>query len=106
MFLLFRGKTYYAYTNDRSVESLLALSNDLSRYAEGDGVAASLPASARPVRGPTVVRVPPAAREIGGKVALVRQVDRIAREFSREVRQVRATWSEALRRIERFVNRL
>ena len=36
--LLFRGKTYYAYTNDRSTESLLALSNDLSRYAEGDGV--------------------------------------------------------------------
>ena len=98
--LLFRGKTYYAYTNDRSTESLLALSNDLSRYAEGDGVAASLPASARPVRGPTVVRVPPATREIGGKVAMVRQVDRIAREFSREVRQVRATWSEALRRIE------
>ena len=44
--LLFRGKTYYAYTNDRSAETLLALSNDLSRYAEGDGVAASLPASA------------------------------------------------------------
>ena len=98
--LLFRGKTYYAYTNDRSAESLLALSNDLSRYAEGDGVAAALPASARAARGPTVVRVPPAARGIGEKVALVREVDRIAREYSREVRQVRATWSESLRRIE------
>ena len=94
------GKTYYAYTNDRSAESLLALSNDLSRYAEGDGVAAALPASAQAARGPTVVRVPPAARGIGEKVALVREVDRIAREFSREVRQVRATWSESLRRIE------
>ena len=98
--LLFRGKTYYAYTNDRSAEPLLSLSNDLSRYAEGDGVAAALPASARSVRGPTVVRVPPASRGIGEKVALVREVDRIAREFSREVRQVRTTWSETLRRIE------
>ena len=98
--LLFGGKTYYAYTNDRSAESLLALSNDLSRYADGDGVAAALPASAQAARGPTVVRVPPAARGIGEKVALVREVDRIARDFSREVRQVRATWSESLRRIE------
>ena len=98
--LLFLGKTYYAYTNDRSAESLLALSNDLSRYAEGDGVAAALPASARAVRGPTVVRVPPATRGVVEKVALVREVDRVAREFSREVRQVRATWSESLRRIE------
>ncbi|MHB8834001.1 MAG: PmbA/TldA family metallopeptidase, partial [Desulfobacteria bacterium] len=69
--LLFRGKTYYACTNDRSAGSLLALSNDLSRYAEGDGVAAELSASARSARGPTVVRVPPAARGIGEKVALV-----------------------------------
>jgi TldD protein len=98
--LLFSGKTYYAYTNDRSAESLLALSNDLSRYADGDGVAAALPASPQAARGPTAVRVPPAARGIGEKVALVREVDRIAREFSREVRQVRATWSESLRRIE------
>ena len=98
--LLFLGKTYYAYTNDRSTESLLALSNDLSRYAEGNGVAAALSPSARTARGPTVVRVPPAERGIGEKVALVREADRIAREFSREVRQVRANWSESLRRIE------
>ena len=98
--LLFLGKTYYAYTNDRSAGSLLALSNDLSRYAEGDGVAAALPASARSARGPTVVRVPPAAWGVAEKVALVREVDRIARESSREVRQVRATWSESLRRVE------
>ena len=98
--LLFRGKTYYAYTNDRSAGSLLALSNDLSRYAEGDGVAAALPAACREVPGPTVVRVPPAARGIGAKVALVRDVDRMARGFSREVRQVRVTSSESLRRIE------
>jgi len=98
--LLFRGKTYYAYTNDRSAGALLALSGDLSRYAEGSAVAASLPASARSARGPTVVRVPPSARGIGEKVALVREVDRIARNFSPEVRQVRATFSESMRRIE------
>ena len=98
--LLFRGKTYYAYTNDRSAESLLALSNDLSRYAEGDAVAAALPASARSARGPSIVRVPPAAWGIGEKVALVREVDRIARGTPPEIRQVRVTRSESLRTIE------
>ncbi len=98
--LLFRGKTYYAYTNDRSAESLLALSSDLSRYAGGDAVAAALPASARSARGPSIVRVPPAARGIGEKVALVREVDRIARGTSPEIRQVRVTSSESLRAIE------
>jgi TldD protein len=98
--LLFRGKTYYAYTNDRSAESLLALSSDLSRYAGGDAVPVALPSSARSARGPGVVRVPPATRGIGGKVALVREVDRIAREHSTEIRQVRVTRSESLRTIE------
>src|SRR3989337_2190579 len=84
--LLFRGKTYYAYTTDRS--------------ADGDVVPAALPASARAIRGPTVVRVPPAGRGVGEKTALVREVDRIARDFSRGVRQVRATYSESMRLVE------
>src|SRR4030065_1333073 len=67
--LLFRGKTYYAYTNDRSAGSLLSLSNDLSRYAEGGGVAASLPASLRLTGGAPVARGPPAPRGGGGEGA-------------------------------------
>ena len=63
--LLFRGKTFYAYTNDRSAGSLLALSNDLSRYAEGDGVAAALPASAQD--GPRADRRPRAAGRAGDR---------------------------------------
>jgi len=98
--LLFRGKTYYAYTNDRSPDPLLALSNDLSRYADGGGIPVVLPASSRATGGPTVVRVPPAARGIGAKVALVREVDRIAREFSPGIRQVRVNYSESVRAIE------
>lgn len=98
--LLFRGKTYYAYTNDRTAGALLPLATDLSRYAEGNGVPAALPASARTVRGPTVVRIPPSGRGIGGKVARVREVDRIARGTSPEIRQVRVTGSESLRTIE------
>ena len=98
--LLFRGKTYYAYTNDRTADALLGLANDLSRYAEGDGVPAALPAASREVPGPTVVRIPPSERGIDEKVALVRGVDRIARGTSPEIRQVRVTGSESLRAIE------
>lgn len=98
--LLFRGKTYYAYTNDRTADTLLALSSDLSRYAEGNGVPAALPASARVVPGPTVVRIPFSERGIDEKAELVRTVDRIARGYSTEIRQVRVTGSESLRTIE------
>lgn len=98
--LLFRGKTYYAYTNDRSGGTLLSLANDLSRYADGSGLPAVLPAAARDVRGPTAVRICPSERGIGEKVSLVREIDRIARGASTEVRQVRVTGSESLRTIE------
>jgi len=97
--LLYQGKTYYAYTNDRSPDTLLSLARDLSRYAGGDGVSADLPAGPEAMRGPTVVRVPPSTRGVGEKVALVREVDRAARGVSPEVRQVRVTYSETLRRI-------
>ncbi len=98
--LLFRGKTYYAFTNDRRTDALLSLAGDLSRFAGGDGVPADLPSGPAYVRGPTVVRIPPSSRGIGEKVALVREADRIARGVSPEVRQVRVTYAESLRRIE------
>jgi len=97
--LLFRGKTYYAFTNGRAAGELLSLAGELSRYAEGEGVPADLPAAPAAVRGPAGVRVPPSSRGIGEKAALVREVDRIARAVSREVRQVRVTYAETLRRI-------
>jgi TldD protein len=46
------------------------------------------------------VRIPPGSREVGEKVALVDEMDRIARGISPEIRQVRATYGEAERRIE------
>jgi TldD protein len=98
--LLFRGKTYYAFTNDRGAGALLSLAGDLSRYAEGEGGAADLPATPTAVRGPAAVRVPPSSRGIGEKAALVREVDRAARAVSREIRQVRVTYAETRRRIE------
>ncbi len=98
--LLFRGKTFYAYTNDRSAGSLLALSNDLSRHAEGDGVAGG--ASRIGTDGPRADRRPRAAGRAGdrreGRAGAGGRPDREG--ILPEVRQVRATWSESLRRIE------
>ncbi|MGE5247090.1 MAG: TldD/PmbA family protein [Verrucomicrobiota bacterium] len=98
--LLFRGKTYYAYTNEVSADTLLSLARDLSRHADGGGVPAELPAAPAAARGPTTVRVSPASRGVAEKVAVVREADRIARAVSREIRQVRATYAESLRTIE------
>ena len=98
--LIFRGKTFYAYTNDVSGRTLLSLAGDLSRYAEGGGAPVDLPASVAAARSPSAVRVPPSSRGIGEKVALVSLMDRVARETSPEIRQVRASYGEAERRIE------
>ena len=98
--LIFRGKTFYAYTNDVSGRTLLSLAGDLSRYAEGGGAPVDLPASVAAARSPSAVRVPPSSRGIGEKVALVSLMDRVARGTSPEIRQVRASYGEAERRIE------
>ncbi len=98
--LICRGKTYYAYTNEFDERTLLSLSQDLSRYADGGGTPAVLTAASSASRGASAVRIPPGSRDIGEKVALVAGMDRVAREMSREIRQVRATYGEAERRIE------
>jgi TldD protein len=98
--LIYRGKTFYAYTNDVSRRTLISLAGDLSRYAEGGGVPVDLPASVAAARSPSAVRVPPSSRGIGEKVALVSLMDRVARGTSPEIRQVRASYGEAERRIE------
>ena len=98
--LIFRGKTFYAYTNECDERAVLSLSRDLSRYADGRGIPAVLPASPSAARGPSAAVIPPGSREVGEKVGLVTGMDRIARGMSREIRQVRATYGEAERRIE------
>jgi TldD protein len=98
--LIHREKTFYAYTNEASERVLLSLARDLSRYAEGGGVPAVLPASPASVRGPSAVRVPPSARGVKEKAELVAVADRVARGTSPRIRQVRATYGEAERRIE------
>ncbi len=98
--LLFREKTFYAYTNECDERTILSLARDLSRYASGGGVPALLPATPRAARGPSVVRIPPGAKNVDEKVALVTGMDRVARGMSRQIRQVRATYGEAERRTE------
>ncbi|MCL1925607.1 MAG: TldD/PmbA family protein [Syntrophorhabdaceae bacterium] len=98
--LLFHGKTFYAYTNDFTEKTLLSLAGDLARYAEGNGVETEIPASPKIVKGPTQVRVPPSSRGIREKTDMAREIDRLARGISPEIRQVRVTYSESLRSIE------
>lgn len=98
--LVYREKTYYAYTTECRRGPILSLARDLSRYADGGGVPASLPASASQAIPPSPVRIPPSSRGVGEKVGLVRTMDRVARGISGSIRQVRASYGEAERRIE------
>ncbi|MCL5966029.1 MAG: TldD/PmbA family protein [Deltaproteobacteria bacterium] len=98
--LISRNKTYYAHTNERRAEGLVALANDLARHANGDGVPISLPATPTAARNPSPVRIPPSTRGVAEKTALVSLMDRVARGESPRIRQVRATYGEAERTIE------
>ncbi len=98
--LICGGRTFYAYTNDFGAPALKALAYDLARYAEGGGMAVSLPASSARSRNPSPVRIAPDSRAIGEKVALAALMDRVARGESPLVRQVRATYGEIERKIE------
>ena len=98
--LIHRGKTFYAYTNEMGTRALTALSSDLSRYADGGSLPVALPASQAATRNPSPVRVPPSARGMEEKTALVTLMDRVARASSPKIRQVRATYGESERRIE------
>ena len=98
--LLFQEKTFYAYTNDFSESALLSLAGDLAGYAKGNGVAAEIPATPKTVKGPTQVLVPPSSRSIKEKTDMTREIDRLSRGISPEIRQVRVTYSESLRNIE------
>lgn len=98
--LLFRGKTFYAYTSECAEGAVLSLARDLSRYADGGGAPVSLPSSPSASRKPSLVRIPPGSRDIGEKTALVAEMDRVARGTSPGIRQVRATYGEVERRIE------
>jgi len=98
--LLFRGRTYYAYTTEPDPATLLTLAADLARHAEGGGQPVSVPARPSCARNPSPVRIPPSSRGLPEKARLLRAADRAARGASPLVRQVRASWSEAERAIE------
>jgi len=102
--LVHREKTYHAYTTECGRQALHSLARDLSRYADGDGIPVSLPASAAQATPPSPVRIPPSSREVAEKVGPVRTMDRVARGISGSIRQVRATYGEAERRIEVAAN--
>jgi len=102
--LVHREKTYHAHTTECDRQALLSLARDLSRYADGDGIPVSLPASATQATPSSPVRISPSSREVAEKVGPVRTMDRVARGISGSIRQVRAIYGEAERRIEVAAN--
>lgn len=98
--LIFRERTYYAFTNELDGRALAALALDLSRYAASAGVPVSLPASPAAARNPSAVRIPPSSRGLAEKTALLFLADRAARAESPRIRQVRASYAESERTIE------
>src|SRR5512145_2806589 len=80
--LVFRGRTFHAYTNDCGPASLAALARSLSRYAERGGVPVSLPDRPSAASPPSPSRVDPGSGGVEEKVRLVALMDRVARSES------------------------
>ncbi|HBA88822.1 MAG TPA: peptidase C69 [Geobacter sp.] len=87
--------TAYAYTNQLSEESLLALAETVSRGVRGGVPHGGFNLGDREIGAGFPVRIPADQVELAEKVALVTRADRAARGFDKRIRQVMAVYRDA-----------
>ena len=88
--------TAYAYTNQLSEESLLRLSETVSRGVRGGAPHGGFNLCERQTAAGFPIRIHPDQVELAEKVALVNRADRAARGFDQRIRQVMAVYRDGL----------
>jgi len=87
-------RTAYAYTNDLSQQSLLALAATLSQAVQA-GIETVIVPRQKVVSSGCPVAIPPGTIPLENKVALVRRADQYARGLDPRIRQVMAVYRDA-----------
>jgi TldD protein len=92
--LIFRGRTFYAYSNDLSEMALMQAAREVSRAAAGDGGAVVMDLRVRKPPVDLPIGLSPEQIPMERKIEVVRTVDRVARDFDRRIRQVSAIYRD------------
>jgi TldD protein len=93
--LISGGKTSYAFTNDRSANSLISLADSLSRSFQGATALPVLDLRRANPEADLVVELLPDEVPMERKIALVEKANHIARSFDKRIRQVSVSYRDA-----------
>ncbi len=98
--IISEGKTFYAFSNDKSESSLRKLADSLSE-AVRRGAPCFLP-HLKKAENPTdtFIKMPPDEVPASRKIGLTREANRAARSFDRHIRQVSASYRDSLQKIQ------
>ncbi len=98
--LIYKGKTFYAFSNDASEKALLELAGDLAKASASAEKEFAL--DLRKIN-PSIdfrIKLLPEEVSLEKKIALVRTADRTARAFDKRIRQVMATYRDSVQRVQ------
>ncbi len=96
--LLYRGKTFYGYTNSLRQDELLELADQVSRAASDEtNLTIALERSTTEVIHP--YRLMPQDVEVTRKIGVIKEMNRTARSYSPKIRQVLAVYRESLQTV-------
>jgi TldD protein len=97
--LIFRGRTFYAYSNDLSEAALMIAAQEVSRAAAGNGVSEVMDLRARRPAVDFSIALFPEQVPVERKIKVVRAADRAARDFDRRIRQVTAVYRDLSQKV-------
>src|SRR3954454_3710758 len=92
-------RTGYAYTDDLSPERILHAAKTAAMIASGPAKQPVVGLTDKPAHNLYPVPLPSVEAEVLAKVDLVRRADKAARDFDPRIHEVRASYSDELRRI-------
>jgi TldD protein len=92
--LIFKGRTFYAYSNDLSEAALMQAAREVSRAATADGGSRVADLRARKPSADLSIDLFPEEVPVERKIEVVRTADRVARDFDRRIRQVSAIYRD------------
>jgi TldD protein len=97
--LIFRGRTFYAYSNDLSEAALMQAAREVSRAAAGGGGTVVMDLRVRKPLIDFSVGLSPEEVPMERKIDVVRTVDRVARGYDSRIKQVSAIYRDSSQKV-------
>jgi TldD protein len=97
--LIFRGRTFYAYSNDLSETALMQAAREVSRAATANSESGVTDLKVRKPLADLSIDLFPEEVPVERKIEVVRTADRAARDFDRRIRQVSSIYRDCSQKV-------